>query len=92
LAVAVLPFLAGISGDDYLHPAALAHGFRIALTIAAVLCVCGGVLAAVTIQNPRRMPTTAPEAEEVPTEMPCLHCALDATPLAVSSSASNLSA
>ena len=28
IAVAILPALAGISGDSYLHPAALAHGFR----------------------------------------------------------------
>ena len=28
IAVAVLPALAGITGDSYLHPAALAHGFR----------------------------------------------------------------
>ena len=28
IAVAILPALAGITGDSYLHPAALAHGFR----------------------------------------------------------------
>ena len=52
IAVAVLPALAGITGDSYLHPAALAHGFRMAAVIAAVFCAAGGVLAALTIRNP----------------------------------------
>src|SRR5215813_5359778 len=34
IAVAILPALAGISGDSYLHPAALAHGFREAAIMA----------------------------------------------------------
>jgi hypothetical protein len=54
LAVAVLPPLAGITGTAYLHPAALAAGFRTAVLIAAGMCVAGGLLAAVTIRNPAR--------------------------------------
>ena len=75
LAVAVLPFLAGITGDDYLHPAALASGFHTALLIAAATCAAGGVLAAFTIRNP------APEAVVTGTE--CWHCAVDAPPAEV---------
>jgi EmrB/QacA subfamily drug resistance transporter len=76
IAVAVLPALAGITGDSYLHPAALAHGFKLAAMMAAVFCAAGGVLAALTIRNPARDKSAEPA--------PCpSHCALEATPLQV---------
>ncbi len=74
IAVAVLPVVAGITGDSYLHPAELAHGFQVAAVIAAVFCAAGGVLAAATIRNP------APQECEAAT--PRGHyCGLDAPPL-----------
>jgi EmrB/QacA subfamily drug resistance transporter len=73
IAVAVLPVAAGITGQTYLDPVALAAGFRVAVLIAAVACALGGLLAAVTIRNPVRVPPP-PEAAEY-------HCALDAPPL-----------
>jgi EmrB/QacA subfamily drug resistance transporter len=75
IAVAILPALAGISGDAYLHPSQLSSGFKTAMFIAASWCVVGGLLAAAGIRNPRRAPAPTPEPAE------CLHCALDATPL-----------
>jgi hypothetical protein len=54
IAVAILPALAGITGDSYLHPAQLGHGFMKAAWIAAAFCAAGGVLAALTIRNPSR--------------------------------------
>src|SRR5215475_13815322 len=77
LAVAVLPALAGITGTSYLHPGALAAGFRTAALLSGALCAAGGVLAAFTITNPPRVPRPAgaPAPEE------CLHCGLDAPPL-----------
>ena len=51
LAVALLPVLAGITGNVYLHPLALAHGFRLAMEMAALACAAGGILAAVGIRN-----------------------------------------
>jgi EmrB/QacA subfamily drug resistance transporter len=75
IAVAVLPVVAGITGESYLHPAELAHGFRIAVVIAAAACVLGGVLAALTIRNPTR--PSAP-SEQLAHE---LHCAVGAPPL-----------
>jgi len=74
IAVAVLPVLAGITGDAYLHPVALSHGFRVACVISAVFCGLGGLLAALTIRNP------APEicADAAPTEV---SCGLEAPPL-----------
>ncbi len=37
---------------SYLHPQALAAGFRTAVLISGALCAAGGLLAAVTITNP----------------------------------------
>src|SRR5215813_11116674 len=74
LAVAVLPALAGITGKVYLHPDALAAGFKTAVLISGGLCAAGGLLAAITITNPR--PAGAPARGE------CLHCGLEAPPLA----------
>jgi EmrB/QacA subfamily drug resistance transporter len=74
IAVAVLPALAGITGSSYLHPAALAHGFKNAAIMAAVFCGAGGVLAALTIRNPTR----AKCAQNTPQGS---YCALDAPPL-----------
>jgi putative Ca2+/H+ antiporter (TMEM165/GDT1 family) len=51
LAVAVLPVLAGITGDDYRDPAAFASGFRVAMALCAGLLVLGGALAAATISD-----------------------------------------
>ena len=80
LAVAILPALAGITGTSYLHPDALAAGFRTAALISGALCAAGGVLAAFTITNPEQVPRPAgaPAPEE------CLHCGLDAPPLTTS--------
>jgi EmrB/QacA subfamily drug resistance transporter len=83
IAVAVLPALAGISGVSYLHPAALSSGFRRAVLIAAAVCVLGGVLSAVGIRNPPRVPSEPKEATPPEGgEAECYHCALEATPLA----------
>jgi EmrB/QacA subfamily drug resistance transporter len=77
IAVAVLPALAGITGDSYLHKAALAQGFKTAAIISAGFCAAGGVLAAVTIRNPSRKKC----AESLPTGS---YCALEGTPLGTS--------
>jgi EmrB/QacA subfamily drug resistance transporter len=77
LAVAVLPPLAGITGTDYLHPDALAAGFRAAVLTAGAVCAAGGLLALFTITNPPRGPRPAGKA--LPAE--CFHCGLEAPPL-----------
>jgi hypothetical protein len=74
IAVAVLPALAGITGDSYLHPAALAHGFKVAAMISAAFCAAGGVLAALTIRNPPRVAGAKVPPQEI-------SWALEATPL-----------
>jgi EmrB/QacA subfamily drug resistance transporter len=75
IAVAVLPALSGITGETYLHPAALATGFRTAVLISAGFCVLGGLLAGLTIRNPVRH---CVPAERLGHE---LHCAVAAPPL-----------
>ena len=73
IAVAVLPAIAGITGDSYLHPAQFSSGFHIAVLAAAACCAAGSVLAVVTIRNPERRPARAEQVR--------WHCALDAPPL-----------
>ena len=77
IAVAVLPALAGLTGDAYLHPAALTSGFHTAVLIAAGAAAAGGVLAALTITNPPRPRPDLAAADN----LECLHCSLDAPPL-----------
>jgi EmrB/QacA subfamily drug resistance transporter len=74
IAVAVLPALAGITGDSYLHPALLGHGFKVAAMMAAAFCAAGGVLAAFTIRNPSRAAAHAASPQGS-------YCALEAPPL-----------
>ncbi len=44
LAVAALPALVGLSGDDYLDPTAMTSGFRASMVICAGLLATGGVV------------------------------------------------
>ena len=56
LAVAVLPVLAGISGDAYQRPEMFLVGFRTALVWCAGLLTLGGLVAGALIRNPARSP------------------------------------
>jgi EmrB/QacA subfamily drug resistance transporter len=51
LAVAVLPLVAGLSGDKFYDPVALGDGFRVAIMTCAVLAVAGGLVAWLTISD-----------------------------------------
>jgi EmrB/QacA subfamily drug resistance transporter len=72
-AVAALPLVAGLSGQDYQDPEALTAGFRVAMTVAAALAAGSGVLAYITIETNVCRGRPRPVAE--------VHCALDAAPL-----------
>jgi EmrB/QacA subfamily drug resistance transporter len=50
LAVAVLPLVAGLTGDQFYDPAAMEDGFRMAMVACAGLSVLGGILAWLTIR------------------------------------------
>ena len=69
----MLPAAAGLSGTRTCIPTQFSAGFHTASFISAGLCVSGGVLAAVTIRNPRQAAAAAP-AEQL------LHCGLDGPP------------
>jgi MFS family permease len=51
LAVAVLPLIAGLTGDSFYDPAAMADGFRVAMLACAALAAAGGILAWLTISD-----------------------------------------
>jgi len=84
IAVAVLPALGGITAYAYRHATLLEAGFHHASLIAAGLCGAAGILAALTVRNPRRAAGQA----AAPAVGHTLHCALDAPP-AVTSAAVN---
>jgi MFS transporter len=79
LAIAVIPGVAGLTGDAYLDPAAFASGFRMAMLISAALAAAGGALAWVFIRN-----EVAGRADACPaSQLDRRHyCALDGAPLA----------
>jgi Na+/melibiose symporter-like transporter len=49
LAVAVLPIVAGLTGERFYDPAKMTDGFHMAMVVCAVLAALGGVLAWATI-------------------------------------------
>ena len=51
LAVAVLPLIAGLSGDRFYDPAAMTDGFRTGMMVCAGLAALGGVFAWLTISS-----------------------------------------
>ncbi|HEX4018157.1 MAG TPA: MFS transporter [Frankiaceae bacterium] len=83
LAVAVLPALAGITGDDYRVASAFNTGFHHAAVICAVLALLAGVLAALTIRNPKPgAPPDPAHPEPARTSVRPSCAALDSAPLA----------
>jgi EmrB/QacA subfamily drug resistance transporter len=51
LAVAVLPLIAGLTGDSFYDPSAMTDGFHVAMVACAVLAALGGLLAWLTISS-----------------------------------------
>jgi MFS family permease len=74
IAVAVLPFVAGIAGISALRPRQFAPGFRTAMVIAGIASAAGGLLAAALIRN-RRTDKSSSESRAKRWQ-----CALDASP------------
>lgn len=56
LAVAALPLLVGLSGEDYQAPDAFGDGYRAAMLWCAGLLAAGGLLSYLLIRNPEREP------------------------------------
>ncbi len=51
LAVAVLPLIAGLTGQKFYDPKAMTHGFHVAMVACAGLAAFGGILAWLTISS-----------------------------------------
>jgi EmrB/QacA subfamily drug resistance transporter len=89
LAVAVVPVVAGIGGEDYTDPDAFGDGFRTAMLICAVLLAAGGLLSLAFVRRPLSA-ALAPEPEPASAPSPddhrwhdqrvhierCPHCAV----------------
>jgi hypothetical protein len=80
LAVAIVPVVAGISGDDYTDPPQFDAGFRVATMIGVGLLVAAAALAFAVVRNrlgeqPPPAGSAAPGPERVQIER-CLHCAV----------------
>ncbi|GAB3869733.1 MFS transporter [Kibdelosporangium lantanae] len=78
LAVAVLPTVAGLTGDAYTDPTALTSAWRTALLICAVLAAVGGVIA-LGVRNDVLSAPAKPEPE-APAPGDCLTCGVDGPP------------
>ncbi|HJZ76876.1 MAG TPA: MFS transporter [Vicinamibacterales bacterium] len=79
LAIAVIPGLAGLTGNAYLDPSAFASGFRTAMLISAALSAVGGALAWLYISNDGAgRPHVCPAAQLDRRH----YCAVDGSPLA----------
>ncbi len=61
LAVAVLPLVAGLTGDAFYDPSAMVDGFHVAMLVCAGLALAGGILAWLTISD--RVLEAEPEAD-----------------------------
>jgi EmrB/QacA subfamily drug resistance transporter len=81
LAVAILPVLAGLTGDAYRNPQVFASGFRTAVVIASGLCAMGAAVAWLTIRNDVLRPDVASAPAPAPRPRREHHCCLDAPPL-----------
>ena len=84
LAVAVIPVLAGITGDDYTDPVQFDAGFRVATMIGVGLLVAAAVLAFATVRGPMGAPTPADPGGEPTPSAPgrlaierCAHCGVN---------------
>jgi EmrB/QacA subfamily drug resistance transporter len=79
IAIAVIPGLAGLTGDAYKDPAVLAKGVRIAMLISAALTAAGGALAWLLIRN--EIPGRARSCPAARLDRR-YYCAVDGAPLA----------
>ena len=63
LAVAALPVVVGLHGEEYADPAAFDDAFRMAMTVCAVLLAVGGVMSWLTIRATVLKPDDEPTSE-----------------------------
>ena len=81
LAVAVLPLVAGLTGDSFYDPAAMTDGFHVAMVTCAVLAALGGVLAWLTISADVLEAKPDQRGEPLPEVSTDFSCAVSGAPL-----------
>ncbi len=80
-AVAALPLIVGLSGNDFQDPVALEDGFQMAMIVTAALAAAGGVLAFALISNDVLERVEDPEGHNIDHLDTDLQCGFDAPPL-----------
>lgn len=81
LAVAVLPVVAGITGDDYADPSAFASGFRTAAFVTAGLAAVAAAVSWLTIRTDLLAGQEADDEALAPSSAGHYHCSADSPPL-----------
>ncbi|MDQ2940396.1 MAG: MFS transporter, partial [Actinomycetota bacterium] len=81
LAVAVLPLIAGLTGDSFYDPAKMVDGFQVAMVACAVLAALGGVLAWLTISSEVLEVVPATDGDTPAGAATDFSCAVAGTPL-----------
>ncbi len=71
LAVAALPAVVGLGGDDYADPTAFSSAYRTAMLLCAALLLLGGGVSWLLIRNPDVAPTARPLAPGRPAGWSC---------------------
>jgi EmrB/QacA subfamily drug resistance transporter len=64
LAVAVIPVIAGLTGDKFYEPSHMTHGFHVGMGVCAILTVIGSIVAWTTISSDVLQPEAGEEPEE----------------------------
>jgi EmrB/QacA subfamily drug resistance transporter len=87
LAVAVLPLVADLGGDRFYEPAAMTHGFHVAMAVSAAVAAAGGVLAWFGISDDA-LSAGRERRGEAPVAVPANHACALAGPPAIARAAS----
>jgi EmrB/QacA subfamily drug resistance transporter len=82
LAIAVLPLVAGLSGESYADPASLEPAFRMVMWVCVALLLTGGLLAAVFVRRPEQVSGQAGARPAPEPEHARRYCPVDGPPLA----------
>jgi EmrB/QacA subfamily drug resistance transporter len=81
IVVAVLPLVAGLTGKKFYDPAAMDHGFHVAMLVCAALAAAGGALAWVTISSEVLEAEPAPGGDLPDGALHDFSCAVAGAPL-----------
>jgi hypothetical protein len=81
LAVALLPLIAGLTGDAFYDPSSMAAGFHMAMWVCATVSAVGGVVAWLTISSEVLHAEPEPGGSEPTQVLTEVSCGVPAPPL-----------